>query len=420
MATADQSVRRQAELQHARESLRTEWEYWTAEAARSSLQKHQTQIDSVITMLGAGLDAVAADAQAAESERILDLHHVWDFFRVKLALRYIEPIRDFLDAADELAWTAYHPATQAADGPGPVRREPPLVFLDRGAVPFASARGSSYRDLLPRDVRTRAGADAARGLPFPVIGVPWYLSGHLPGVLLVAHEVGHHIEDDCALTTALSRRLAAARLPAPRLAAWKLWLGEVFADVVASLTCGVAYPTVLLDALAAAPAGGAGLERYPPPRARIRVCLAAIGQAGLPGNEQLAAEGDQLGEPDDADGEAQPVVEAILIKPYGKLGKQTLPAVLTSPAVASADAAAGRLLAGLSSSLHDVRAVLAAAALAFARNPAEYDQRRVGERSIAEVLRLRPDGPRLGVADPAARKARDVAAGRALASRLRG
>ena len=97
---------------------------------------------------------------------------MWDFFRVKLALRYIEPIRDFLDAADELAWTAYHPATQAADGPGPVRREPPLVFLDRGAVPFASARGSSYRDLLPRDVRTRAGADAARGLPFPVIGVP--------------------------------------------------------------------------------------------------------------------------------------------------------------------------------------------------------------------------------------------------------
>lgn len=87
MATADQSVRRQAELQHARESLRTEWEYWTAEAARSSLQKHQSQIDSVITMLGAGLDAVAADAQAAESERILDLHHVWDFFRVKLALR---------------------------------------------------------------------------------------------------------------------------------------------------------------------------------------------------------------------------------------------------------------------------------------------------------------------------------------------
>jgi hypothetical protein len=239
-------------------------------------------------------------------------------------------------------------------------------------------------------------------------------------VLLVAHEVGHHIEDDCALTTALSRRLAAAPLPTPRLAAWKPWLGEVFADVVASLTCGVAYPTVLLDALAAAPAGGAGLERYPPPRARIRVCLAAIGQAGLPGNEQLAAEGDQLGEPDDADGEAQPVVEAILIKPYGKLGKQTLPAVLTSPAVASADAAAERLLAGLSSSLHDVRAVLAAAALAFARNPAEYDQRRIGERSIAEVLKLRPDGPRLGVADPAARKERDVAAGRALASRLRG
>ena len=60
--------------------------------------------------------------------------------------------------------------------------------------------------------------------------------------------------------------------------------------------------------------------------------------------------------------------------------------------MASADAAAGRLLAGVSSSLHDVRAMLAAAALAFARNPAEYDQRRIGKRAIEEVLRQRPEG----------------------------
>ena len=219
------SERRQAELRHARDSLRTEWQYWRNEAARPAavdgqapLEKHKTQIESVVTHAQRGPRCQYEDPSSELSERILDLHHVWDFYRSKLALRYVVPVRGFLDVADELAWTVYNRAVQVAELPGRVMREPPLVFLDRGAVPFASARGSSYRDLLPRDVRTRAGADAASILPFPVIGVPWYLTGHLPGVLLVAHEVGHHIEDDCALDDRTFRtRLSAVGLSAPQL-----------------------------------------------------------------------------------------------------------------------------------------------------------------------------------------------------------
>jgi hypothetical protein len=382
-----------------------------------SLEKHQTQIESVVTMLGEALRTVTEDSTAADPERILDLHHVWDFFRVKLTLRYIAPIRGFLDAADELAWATYHPAIRSANSGRRIPREPPLVFLDRGATPFASARGSSYRDLLPRGVRTRTGAEAASELPFPVIGMPWYLTGHLPGVLLAAHEVGHHIEDDCALTKALGERLSATGLPPARQDQWKPWLGEVFADVVASITCGEAYPTVLIDALASTPAEGAGMEKYPPPTVRARVCLDAISLIGLPSDPQLAVDGRQLGEPDNAEAEAQAVVTALLSAPYSEIGGHTLASILTSPEVVSVGKSATRLLAGLDSNLVDVRAVLSAASLAFARDPQKYDQRFVGRRAIEEVLALRPDGPRLS-ADAAARHSRDVLAGRTLARLL--
>jgi hypothetical protein len=410
VGTTGRAERRQAELRHAQNGLRAELKHWQHEATQPEMEKHQTQIDSLARMFGRDLDVLDTAALPGWHERILDLYHVWDFFRAKLVLRYVEPLRTFLEAADELAWTTYRPAVEAAGLSGQARREPPLVFLDRGAVPFASTRGSSYRNLLPRDVRTRAGADAASKLPFPVIGLPWYLTSHLPAVLLVVHEVGHHIEDDCGLGTALSDRLAAAPLPVPRQEVWRPWLGETFADVVASVSCGVAYPTVLSDALAAAPADGAGAERYPPPRVRVRICLAALSCAGLPEDPELATAGDGLGDPTKADDEAAQVVAAILADTYRELGGRSLPAVLHGSAVDDAGVGAGRFLAGVPSGLTDVRAVFAAAALAFARNPQEYDDLRVGQRAIKEVLDRRPKGPRL-VMGQADRKKRDVAAG---------
>jgi hypothetical protein len=417
--TIDPHARRRAELEHERESLRTEWRYWQGQVSQPVMEKHKTQVESVVGMLGASLAELADDSSAEVSERVLDLHHVWDFFRYKFALRYVEPLRAFLDVADELAWAVYGPAARAAGKRGRELREPPLVFLDRNAVPFASIRGGSYRDLLPRAVRTKAGADAARILPFPVIGVPWYLTGHLPGVLLVAHEAGHHIEDDCAMTAALCTRLAAAGLPESRSRAWERWLGEVFADVVASVACGVAYPAVLIDALAAAPAGGAGAEHYPPPRIRARVCLAAIAQADLPGDDELAASGDTLGSPVQADDEAGAVVRAILSGPYDELDGADLPALLNCKDVGGAGNGAERLLTGRTSKQPTIPAVLAAAALAFARSPADYDHYHVASYATDEVLRLRPAGVR-GSADPLARKARDESAGRALLAGLTG
>ncbi|MGO9278813.1 MAG: hypothetical protein ACLP3Q_14965 [Streptosporangiaceae bacterium] len=242
-----------------------------------------------------------------------------------------------------------------------------------------------------------------------MIGLPWYLTGHLPGILFVAHEAGHHIEDDGALTAAVSGRLAVSGLPGPSQARWQPWLGEVFADAVASITCGVVYPAVLADALAAAPPGGAAAASYPPPRVRVQVCRAAVRQAGLPPDAPGVAWDDLPGEPDAAEAEPPAAVRAILDEPYAELGGQTLGVVLASPAVAGAEEGAPRLLAGVSSGRLDVRA--AAAALAFIRSPEDYDRLQVGESAIREVLSQRPVGPRLGpTSRPAAPATRRQAA----------
>ncbi|QJY47943.1 hypothetical protein [Pseudonocardia broussonetiae] len=399
MTHAGYAQRRRAELGHARDSLRAEWAYWQAATAPGEdLEKHNTQIGSVVRLLGAGMDGLDTTRPGDPAEAILDLHHVWDFYRAKLALRSVAPVRRFLDAADELAWTTYRPAIEAAGLFGVRLREPPLVFLDRSAVPFATPRGESYRDLLPRDVRTRTGADVARSLPFPVIGLPWYLSSHLPGALLVAHEVGHHIEDDCGLTPELTARLVASAVPESRKAQWKVWLGEAFADVVASLACGPAYLTVMLDGLAAAPEGGAGQERYPPAVVRAALCRATVDRRARWDGRDTADE-------------AAAVVSALLAGPYDGLGKRALPEVVKSPSP-NTDRGAERLRLGLSSGLHDVRSVLAAAARAFVDDPAAYDAKGVGPRAITEVLALRPKGVRgMQLGDRTSREKRDTAFG---------
>lgn len=246
-----------------------------------------------------------------------------------------------------------------------------------------------------------------------MVGVPWYLSSHLPGALLIAHEVGHHIEDDCGLGSELKDRLASVGLTEPRHAQWSKWLEEVIADVVASLSCGGAYLAVMLDALAAAPAGGAGEDRYPSPRVRGEICRATVAFTGPPVANEVAIDGATLGEPSIADAEAPAVVEAILTGPYEKLGGKTLPEVLRSPTV-DADAGANRLLAGYSSKLTDVRAVISAAALAFLSDPKGYDDRLVGQCAIHEVLALRPVGPRGLMVDRESRRKRDAAAGQSI------
>ncbi|MET9735102.1 hypothetical protein ABZZ79_32015 [Streptomyces sp. NPDC006458] len=398
MTGADYEQRSRARLGHLKDSLDRETARWEEAAAEPDqpLEKHRSQVACLTRLLRTSLSDLSRLPDSELAEPILDLHHVWDFFRSKLVLRCLPQYQEFLDTADELAWACYRPALEAAGLPSSV---PPLVFLSRDAVPFTLARGSDYRGLLPSGVRTRPGADAVRRLPFPIIGVPWHQTEHLPDVLAVAHEVGHHIEDDCELTEALRARLLASGLPTGRQPVWEGWLGEVFADVCACLACGPAYVATLSDALVTAPATAVGA--YPPKDVRLAVCHAVFASPG-PG-------------PSDEPGT---VVRALMSDGYAELGDRDLPTVLQCHGALDTGLAVGNLLAGMPSSVGDVREALAAAADAFGQNPDVYDSLGVQSRVIREVLKGRPRGPRAAGPVPPSAAERAVDVGHVLAGLL--
>ncbi|MEU9284278.1 hypothetical protein AB0D57_05985 [Streptomyces sp. NPDC048275] len=407
------AARHDAELGHLLASLREELAEWIVEVADDGpLLKHRSQVESVERILSAGLDRLdglsGAQRRITLPEVILDLHHVWDFMRGKLLLRRVPRYKDFLDLADELAWSVYDPVRRAAAGARTLK-EPPLTFLSREPVAFASPRGGGFSHLLPRGgLRTRGGVEASGQLPFPVIGIPWSASRHLPAVLAVAHETGHHIEDDFALEAPLRARVRAAGLPPDRTEMWERWLDEVFADVCAALACGPAYMWTLADALfAVGDQGGAGADRYPPARLRLLVCQAA--STGAVG--ELPA---LPGVPDGHDGEAPVVVQALVGDGFEELGGARLGKLIGLTAPEKLCDSVDNLLGGVATGRSDVPGVVAAAALAFVRDPRGYDRSATDSRARREVLRLVPDGPRSAPGGPAELAARDAAAADAL------
>ncbi|WP_306323880.1 MULTISPECIES: hypothetical protein [unclassified Streptomyces] len=422
--------RRVVGLEHLVDGLGAEMASWCELTAvhQAPLEKHRSQIRSVAAMVTESLAAARAQLATGGGADlpvlILDLHHVWDYFRSKFALRRLPEYRGYLDAADELAWACYRgPLTAALDAGTATTKEPPLVSFSRDLTPRAHRRGGQYRDLLPRGgIHSRTGVELVRSLPFPVIDVPWFYGSHLPAVLTVAHEVGHHIEDDFDLTAEIGARLAGTALPGA-------WAGEVFADVCASLACGVAYPAVLADVIAMLnPDAGtepAAPERelspHPPLDVRLRVCLAVLDAAGHPRpTTRPAPIAEALPEDrPDRSHDASEVAAALLGDGYPSLSGRRLPDLLSSPPAQQVHA--DRLLAGLTSGLARPAGVFSAAALAFLADPAEYRARRVGSRAINEALTLRPEGPRargsVGTGD--AGTARDTDAGNQLLRALR-
>jgi hypothetical protein len=357
------------------------------------LEKHRTQIDATLALLDAGVaDARErlADGRGHEvPARILDLHHVWDFFRGRFLLRRVRGYRRTLDIADELAWECYRPVL---DLPGSRPKEPPLVGFSRTASPRAHRRGSAYHDLLPRGgIHTREGRTAAARLPFPVIDVPWHYDVQLPALLTVAHETGHHIEDDCGLGDELRLRILGAGVSPDRVTHWERWTGEAFADICAAVVCGTAYADVLAELLEVESAGADDFSDgpHPPPATRVRLARAAAVAVGHPRGDDATHSPDGLEDP-----EITVVVSALLDTGYDGLDGRRLTDLLVPPDAADVYAGAERLLHRRPSGCGRAATVLAAAALAFQSDPAGYERRGVAQRAEAEVLRLRTAGSR--------------------------
>lgn len=289
--------RRRAEIETKIRSLEIEFEHWTT-LTEQQFKRHHSQVRAIVAALNGMLDpvrkligdlpagdaAVLAKAESWESA-ILAVHTIWDFFRAKLVLRQDENFRDVLAACDDFAWECYRPARERL---GTAIKEPPLVFFSATWSPFALGReggftneirsGSSTAQWLATDQFQRVLAK----LPIPCLGLPWYQASHLPGALILAHEVGHLIEWEFHLE--LTTRDALDRAGLSDVASWKDWASEVFADLYGCLGGGPAFAGAMLDLLAADPDFVKGEKprpgSYPPRSIRAELLLQALADRG--------------------------------------------------------------------------------------------------------------------------------------------
>jgi hypothetical protein len=341
-------------------SLTDEFEYWRGRSAQSNpLEKHDSQIRSVTSQLEGLRDRLAGSLQAestagvtplAAGQRVerdlLELFRIWEFFRAKFAQREITRLRNYLDAADELAWACYEPPRRAAHEAGRVTelalREPPLVFLNGGASPFAYPRFSSY-DAEPVPGETLAPEvfrGVLRSLPIPLVGVPWFQASHLPDVLVIAHEVGHHVEDDLGLTATLTSRLQGCIQEPTRRANWLGWMGEAFADVFGTVALGSAFALTMMDLLAAETSHiakevsrAAAGDAYPTVYLRVLLILEVVRRrAGEATAQALRSRWNETYGASHAMSEYEvdlaAVVEAFAFTPFDELGGKTIAALL--------------------------------------------------------------------------------------------
>ncbi len=400
------------------DSLPADLEEWRRATAGPPLDKHASQVEAIVGELSEALAQLrrSLDAHVPAPEvvqAVLDYHHIWDFFRAKLSLRFVPWYQPFLATADDLAWASWRPVRDAVRAcTGRVIREPPLVYLSRSAVPFAVNRGDDYRDLLPRGgIWTTEAEEAASALVVPVISLPWHRTNWLPVVISVAHEVGHVVVADLTLLPSLTDWLQAAGLHGDRREAWMSWREEVFADVFAAVVCGEAAELSLVGQLGA-DNGGPPPEPpwgdYPPVPLRAQVIREVAGRRG--GDVRAAAPGGFAGD-------VPAVVAALLDNDLPGAGRldELFPPVDT-PAMRDE---ASRLTRARTPQSADIRCLLAAITRALAAAPDTLDRARLQRAVLKQAAKIRDVGRRGRGADTATASAeRDRAAGLYLASIL--
>lgn len=279
----DLAARRLLEATQRTQSLDTALDRWVNDA-NGLLQSNQSQLLSAERMLRvvlARLQDTAAPLSPRDHLRLtVHAHSVWEALNARFAQRTDALFRNFLALADQLAYDCYFPALQLAP------KAPPLVVLAGALDPqmFLRNQGlfldpsSPLRDALPE-------VTAASHFPFPLITLPWHQPRHQEGLVFIAHEVGHAVEDDLRLTPGLQLAIASAAIPGGRLVHWLRWQRELFADHWACQACGEAYVCALADYLsisgADTPAVAEG-SKYPPAWLRIQANLYFLHQLGLP------------------------------------------------------------------------------------------------------------------------------------------
>lgn len=410
--------RKYTELDRKLGSLGGEFKFWRdLSEPNQRFRKHNTQIRRVTASLEGMIAEVASDLAAVQEVPetilarcrqleidILATHRIWDYFRRKLALRGIDRFEKFLFAADEFAWACYEPAQLKATGMAPADvREPPLVYFHGESSPVASSRSVSFQaEEGDQNERVSQGQllRTLRKLPIPVVGVPWFQIEHLPDALLLGHEVGHNVYYDFGLAPRVREMIGEAGLPAQRLPAWQKWASEIFADFYGTLAAGPAFVGALIDFLANDPALVTSEEQhanawgdYPPDYLRVLLNLQFLEQ------REPAFKSEALKDEWTAAYKSHAMVafvedlkliaKRLVDGKFKQFGDVPLPEVFSFStaqyqlAIDEADV----LLDGLDATSDDVRVLLSAARIAFAKNPTAYETLNLSTLILAKVPR---------------------------------
>jgi hypothetical protein len=405
--------RKRMELSIKLDALDVELDSWLAASGTGgTLQKHHSQLLRVAgglkPLVAKVQDSVAAEDAVGQWRTIeryaLELQRVWDFFRQKLALRFVPWLRGYLVAADEYAWACYEPAQKAAVDAGTVSidtvREPPLVCFTSVSTPFSIPRGASYaRDVGADELRSPGARALVSRLPIPVIGVPWFQLRHLPDALIVGHEVGHHVLNDCSLLPEAARLVDEALATASRARSrrrWRGWLEEAFADVYATLAAGAAYGLSLGDFLLVTGIDPVTDSRndYPPSAMRLALVLAALRHGSCETADLNLRYVDVLSGLTKAQlAEADAVGQALVAGRFANLNGP-LTTVLDPREPARGKDESANVLSGWEFGTSDIRTLLAAASYAFADHPDAYRATGLTEKVLRLVENSQQDGTR--------------------------
>jgi hypothetical protein len=245
-----------------------------------------------------------------------------------------------------------------------------------------------------------------------VIAVPWFQLEHLPDVLIIAHEVGHHVFVDLGLDNDVVQTVREVKGEVR-----ESWTEEMFCDVYGTLCAGSAFASSLGDFLRVAEVANDATDRYPPTTTRLALCLAVLElpevgseAASVTLRQRWSEEGLEITEEERQLGLA--VATAIATTPYQVLGKRLVDlGAFTAAQELRKDQEKDELMAGREVSTRDPRVLFAAASSAFTHSPEGYRAMQIGASVLEAAKKIREPGVRWRVGHDAGAKHDEVQAG---------
>jgi hypothetical protein len=223
--------------------------------------------------------------------RLLWVRRIWEFFREKFDQRDLDSTAETLRAADEVVWSCYQEIFRNASvdvpecDPGPA----PLPFIESRFSPEAMPK-----DLVPQDLRRDVDLtflkEYLEELPIPLVRLPPTCVDSPWCLVLLGHELGHHVHarllPQRQLVTDFAAGVGAAAGTKGEEAKnrWGTWSHEIFADLYSVLMMGPWAACAMLELELSKPTSmlvrrGA----YPQAAVRLQLMTDWITTLGMPG-----------------------------------------------------------------------------------------------------------------------------------------